>query len=99
MGTGPIWGYVEGGMGRVSFAIAEAAQEAGATLAAGVPVGRILPGEGVRLESGELIRSRAVALQRRPEADARACSTRVRCPADVPAAARGLAGRARRWSS
>ncbi len=60
MGTGPNWGYVEGGMGRVSFAIADAAQEAGASLAAGVPVGRIVPGEGVELESGELIRSRAV---------------------------------------
>ncbi len=59
-GHGGSWGYVDGGMGRVSFAIAEAAQEAGATLAAGVPVARILPGEGVELESGELIRARAV---------------------------------------
>ncbi|HEX6659023.1 MAG TPA: NAD(P)/FAD-dependent oxidoreductase, partial [Ilumatobacter sp.] len=32
-GVPMAWGYVEGGMGRVSFAIAEAAQEAGATLA------------------------------------------------------------------
>jgi phytoene dehydrogenase-like protein len=59
-GHGGSWGYVEGGMGRVSFAIAEAAQEAGATLAAGVPVSRIVPGEGVELESGELIRARRV---------------------------------------
>ena len=59
-GHGGSWGYVEGGMGRVSFAIAEAAQEAGATLAAGVPVARIVPGEGVKLESGELIRARSV---------------------------------------
>jgi phytoene dehydrogenase-like protein len=57
---GGSWGYVEGGMGRVSFAIAEAAREAGATLAAGVPVARIVPGEGVELESGELIRGRRV---------------------------------------
>ena len=41
------WGYVEGGMGRISFAIAEAAREAGAVLAAGVPVAEIRPGEGV----------------------------------------------------
>jgi phytoene dehydrogenase-like protein len=59
-GRGGSWGYVEGGMGRISFAIAQAAQEAGAVLAAGVPVARILPGEGVELESGELIRARAV---------------------------------------
>jgi phytoene dehydrogenase-like protein len=59
-GHGGSWGYVEGGMGRVSFAIAEAAREAGATLASGVPVARIVPGEGVELESGELIRARRV---------------------------------------
>ena len=33
-GQGPVWGYVEGGMGMVSFAIADAAREAGAVLAA-----------------------------------------------------------------
>jgi phytoene dehydrogenase-like protein len=59
-GRGSTWGYVEGGMGRVSFAIAQAAGEAGATLAAGVPVAGILPGEGVELESGELVRARSV---------------------------------------
>jgi phytoene dehydrogenase-like protein len=59
-GHGGSWGYVEGGMGRVSFAIAEAAQGAGATLAAGVPVTRIIPGQGVELESGELVRARRV---------------------------------------
>jgi phytoene dehydrogenase-like protein len=59
-GHGGSWGYVDGGMGRVSFAIAEAAREAGATLAAGVPVARIVPGEGVVLESGEVIRARRV---------------------------------------
>src|SRR6266511_913117 len=37
LGHGSFWGYVEGGMGRVSFAIAEAALESGATLATGVP--------------------------------------------------------------
>jgi len=59
-GVPMAWGYVEGGMGRVSFAIAEAALEAGATLAAGVPVAEILPGEGVVLEGGEVIRASAV---------------------------------------
>jgi phytoene dehydrogenase-like protein len=60
LGQGSIWGYVEGGMGRVSFAIAQAAQEAGAVLATGVPVARILPGEGVELQSGELVRGATV---------------------------------------
>jgi phytoene dehydrogenase-like protein len=66
-GHGGSWGYVEGGMGRVSFAIAEVAQEAGATLAAGVPVARIAPGEGVELESGELIRARTVVCNADPK--------------------------------
>src|SRR3954454_3450449 len=60
LGQGSVWGYVEGGMGRVSFAIAQAAVEAGAVIAAGVPVARIVPGEGVELESGELVRGATV---------------------------------------
>ena len=32
-GQGPVWGYVRGGMGMISFALAEAAAEAGAVLA------------------------------------------------------------------
>src|SRR3954454_8307568 len=59
-GHGGSWGYVEGGMGQVSFAIADVAREAGAVLAGGVPVARIAPGEGVELESGELIRARSI---------------------------------------
>jgi phytoene dehydrogenase-like protein len=50
-----MWGYVKGGMGMVSFYFCDAAREAGATVAAGVTVARILPGEGVLLESGERI--------------------------------------------
>jgi phytoene dehydrogenase-like protein len=60
LGHGAVWGYVEGGMGRVSFAIAQAAADAGAVLAAGVPVARIVRGEGVEVESGELIRAPTV---------------------------------------
>jgi phytoene dehydrogenase-like protein len=67
LGLGSVWGYVEGGMGRVSFAIAEAALEAGAHLAAGVPVARIVPGEGVELESGELIRAPVVVCNADPK--------------------------------
>jgi phytoene dehydrogenase-like protein len=59
-GEGPLWGYVEGGMGMVSFAIADAAREAGAVLACGVPVAEIVPGEGVTLEDGTRIRATTV---------------------------------------
>jgi phytoene dehydrogenase-like protein len=47
-------------MGMVSFAIADAAVELGAVLAAGTPVAEIVPGEGVRLDGGELIRARTI---------------------------------------
>jgi phytoene dehydrogenase-like protein len=66
-GQGPLWGYVEGGMGRISFAIAQAARDLGAQLAAGVPVAEILPGEGVRLEGGELIRAATVISNADPQ--------------------------------
>ena len=67
LGLGSVWGYVEGGMGRVSFAIAEAALEAGAQLAAGVPVARAIPGEGVELECGEAIRAPVVVCNADPK--------------------------------
>jgi phytoene dehydrogenase-like protein len=54
------WSFVEGGVGRVSFCLADAAGEAGAVIAAGTPVARIVPGVGVELEGGETIRARAV---------------------------------------
>lgn len=50
-----MWGYVEGGMGMVSFFFCDAAREAGAVIATGVSVAQILPGEGVALEGGEKI--------------------------------------------
>jgi phytoene dehydrogenase-like protein len=55
-----MWGYVRGGMGMVSFYFCDAAREAGATVACGAPVAEIIPGEGVRLESGERIPGRIV---------------------------------------
>jgi len=67
LGHGAVWGYVEGGMGRVSFAIAQAALDAGAALASGVEVAAIEPGEGVRLASGDLLRSRAVICNADPK--------------------------------
>jgi phytoene dehydrogenase-like protein len=67
LGHGAVWGYVRGGMGMVSFAIADAARDAGAVLAAGVPVAEVLPGEGVRLDDGTLIRARTVVSNADPK--------------------------------
>src|SRR5271170_7950590 len=55
-----MWGYVKGGMGMVSFYFCDAAREAGAVVAAGINVARILPGEGVLLEGGERIHAPTV---------------------------------------
>jgi phytoene dehydrogenase-like protein len=55
-----MWGYVRGGMGMVSFYFCDAAREAGATVVSGIPVARILPGEGIELEGGERIHARTV---------------------------------------
>lgn len=66
-GESSSWGYVEGGMGMVSFAIADAAREAGAVLACGVPVARVRPGEGVELDDGTLIRARTVLCNADPK--------------------------------
>lgn len=55
-----MWGYVKGGMGFVSFYFCDAARDAGAVIATGVPVARILPGEGVLLEAGKCIHAPVV---------------------------------------
>ena len=62
------WGYVKGGMGMVSFLIHDAAVEAGATVAAGVRVARILPGEGVELAGGERLQAPVVVSNADPVA-------------------------------
>jgi len=72
------WGYVRGGTGRVSFALADAAVEHGAVLAAGVEVGAIEPGVGVRLAGGELIRASVVVSNADPK------RTTALCGSDVP---------------
>ncbi len=55
-----MWGYVKGGMGMVSFYFCDAATEAGAVIATGVGVARIVPGEGVELEGGERVHAPVV---------------------------------------
>jgi phytoene dehydrogenase-like protein len=66
-GQGPVWGYVKGGMGMISFALADAAREAGAALACGVPVAAIEPQEGVVLQDGTRIRARTVICNADPK--------------------------------
>ena len=91
-GQGPVWGYVKGGMGVISFAIAEAAEDAGAVLACGVPVAEILPGEGVRLDGGELIRATTVVCNADPKRALAMLPNDASVPADVPSSAAGVAG-------
>ncbi len=89
-GTEGAWGYVVGGMGRVSFALADAAEEAGAVLATGVEVAAILPGEGVRLADGEIVHADAVVSNGDPK------RTLALCESDVPDAFRS---RVNAWRS
>ena len=60
------WGYVQGGMGMVSFMLCDAARDAGAVVATGTPVARILPGEGVELAGGERIHAQIVVANADP---------------------------------
>ncbi len=59
-----MWGYVRGGMGRISFAMASSAEAHGAVIRTDARVAKILVHngrvEGVRLENGEELRASAV---------------------------------------
>jgi len=66
-----MWGYVQGGMGMVSFYFCDAAREAGATVISGVPVAQIVPDEGVVLEGGERIAGRTIVSNADPRATLR----------------------------
>ncbi len=82
-GTGGAWGYVEGGMGRISMALAAAAREAGAAVFTGMEVGAIVPGRGVLLDNGELVAARVVLSNADPK------RTVALCGDEVPDAYRG----------
>jgi phytoene dehydrogenase-like protein len=85
------WGYVKGGMGRVSFALADAAQEHGAVLTSGTPVAAIVPGVGVQLDDGTTVHARVVVSNADPR------RTLAMCEAghtDIPDS---FAQRVRRW--
>ncbi len=61
------WGYVKGGMGMTSFLLADIARTNGVAIATETPVKQILPGEGVRLESGETVRAAVVVSNADPK--------------------------------
>jgi phytoene dehydrogenase-like protein len=64
-GARGVWGYVEGGMGALTQAMANSAQDAGVEIRCGASVSEILVTNGrvrgVRLESGEELTARRVA--------------------------------------
>ncbi len=76
-GTGGAWGYVEGGMGRISEALAGAARAAGAVVVPGVEVGAIAPGRGVRLAGGELLRATTIVSNADPKRTVALCGDEV----------------------
>jgi phytoene dehydrogenase-like protein len=63
-GVRGLWGFVRGGMGSVSEAIAQSARSHGATVKTGAPVSRILLSDGrangVALSNGDELRARIV---------------------------------------
>ena len=59
-GRGGGWAYVHGGMGNVSFALADAARAAGAVIVTGTRVAGMIPGAGVLLEDGTHLAANAV---------------------------------------
>ena len=54
------WSFVEGGIGRVSFLLADAAREAGAAIVTGASVVAINPGDGLLLDDGTTVRAAVV---------------------------------------
>ncbi|HEX6255009.1 MAG TPA: NAD(P)/FAD-dependent oxidoreductase [Euzebyales bacterium] len=54
------WGFVRGGLGQVSFALAGSAAAAGAVIITGVTVARIRPGVGVECDDGTVLRAPVV---------------------------------------
>lgn len=60
------WGFVMGGMGAVSVALAHAAEEAGAVIATDVEVVGITPGGGVRLGNGDTLEAGVVVANADP---------------------------------
>jgi phytoene dehydrogenase-like protein len=65
------WGFVMGGMGAVSVALAWAAEEAGAVIATDVEVTAITPGHGVTIANGDEIEADVIISNADPRRAAR----------------------------
>lgn len=65
------WGFIEGGMGMVSFLLHDAAVDAGAVVAAGVPVAEVLPERGVVLDDGTQVCAPVVVINADPQVASR----------------------------
>jgi phytoene dehydrogenase-like protein len=83
-GARGVWGYVEGGMGALTQALAKSAMAAGAEIRTGCPVAAIEVAGGravgVRLASGEVLPARAVA----SNADAHVTFEKLLAPDHLP---------------
>lgn len=83
-GARGIWGYVQGGMGALTQAIAASAREAGAEIRVDCPVSQIEASDGratgVRLVSGEVLTARCVA----SNADAHHTFEKMLAPQHLP---------------
>lgn len=83
-GARGVWGYVEGGMGGLTQAMAKAAQSGGVEIRCNAAVKEITTSNGrvsgVRLESGEEIKSRTIA----SNVDAHLTFEKMLRPADLP---------------
>ncbi len=82
------WGYVQGGMGTISFALAGAAEAAGAVICRNARVAAVEPGEAVLLEDGTRIAARTIVSNADPR------STLALCEQDAPPA---FADKVRGW--
>jgi phytoene dehydrogenase-like protein len=84
-GARGVWGYVEGGMGALTQALARSAQAAGAEIRTGCTVAAIEASDGrargVRLAGGEVLPARAVA----SNADAHVTFEKLLAPEHLPA--------------
>ena len=71
IGSRGVWGYVRGGMGAITQAMAKAALDLGVEIRTSAPVAEILieggQATGVVLESGETVRARAVLSNAHPQ--------------------------------
>ena len=88
------WSYVEGGIGRVSQLLADAAVDAGAVVVTDVPVAAIVPGEGIQVDDGAAIRGRVVISNADPT---RTLALLEAGAADGPSI-RAFAGRVGEWT-